>query len=167
MIQVDDYLQLGLRGIVRINVDNDSDNMRFEHTLVGFNKDGKPVRCVVCWFLKRTKYGLEKCHDILSYCFIDQSEYESLIQRYRVLDDLLYYQRRARRDKAKRDADNELAEMAPTCSICCMPMTLKFRPSDGQPIWECIGFAHGKCSGSMPVSNGEYKKYRELISIAR
>jgi hypothetical protein len=171
MIQVADYLQLGYRGIVFLEVKDweEKSGYQDEHTvqkLACFDKDGTPLILVVHWVEKFRPRGGGRSNMVESKEVISQEAYQRLMQEHGVQDDSLYYQKCARNEKKRRDAEHKLMEMTPNCPVCGTRMTIRFRRADSAPFWGCVGFHRGNCRGSRPIAPKIYERYDRLSKIA-
>jgi hypothetical protein len=170
MVTIEDYLQLGYRGIVILSSDwrEKAGGYQDEHTketFACFDKNGTPLKITIQW---AEHFGgkYEKFHEVKSLEIITQNEYRELVKQYGVKDDSLYHQERAKKDKQKREAELKLQQMTPKCPVCGNMMVMKYRRLDNKPFWSCVGFRQGKCRGAMSVMASDYRKYSELSKAA-
>jgi len=171
MIQLAEYLKLGYRGIVFLGVQEWEEKTGYHddhtlQTLVCFDKDGQPLKLEIHWVEKYRPNGGGRDCEIRIKQVIDQNEYEELVKKYGVQDDLLYYQGRAKREYQMRKARVEIDALIPKCPVCGTQMTLKLNRNTGAPFWGCSGFSRGKCRATLSISRSDYQKYSNLSKVA-
>jgi hypothetical protein len=171
MIQIEDYVHLGFRGIVFLDVRDweEKSGYQDEHTiqtLACYDKDGRPLKLDIHWIEKWRPNGGGKGHILEKKELIDQEEYEELVKTHGVQDDPLYHQERARKENKRRIAEKGMEKLTPKCPLCSTPMALRHRKKDGAPFWGCVGFHRGACRGTRPIAPKVYQKYGQLSKDA-
>lgn len=171
MIRIENYLQLGYRGIVFLECKDweEKSGYQDEHTiqtLACYDKDGDPYKLVVHWVEKfRPRSGGGASHRVESKEKIAQEQYEELVNTHGVQDDSLYYQRRAKLERDRRNAEQKMKEIVPKCPVCGSMMILRFRKKDNAPFWGCPSFYKGGCNGTRPINQRVFQEYNQLTRL--
>ncbi len=171
MIRIENYLQLGFRGIVFLECKDweEKGGYQDEHivqTLACYDKDGEPYKLVIHWVEKfRPRSGGGVGHFIKSKEKITQEQYVEFVKTHGVQDDSLYHQRRARLEKDKRVAEKKMQKIVPKCPICGSAMILRYRKKDNAPFWGCPGFYKSGCNGTRSINLKDFSQYNELSRL--
>ncbi|MFZ6015448.1 MAG: hypothetical protein ACOYUZ_03780 [Patescibacteria group bacterium] len=167
MIELDDYLNIGYKGIVFLECENWERQSGYNEeytrqTFIAYDKDQAPLKVRVLWVehpFKFKEYTVEACDPIT------QIEYKAIcLEHGGIADNEGYQARKKKMDIEAKRAEAALKGLIPTCPDCGTNMIPKQNSYTSKYFWGCAHFP--RCRGSRNMRKGTYEKYLDLSKKA-